>query len=48
MVANKFNCLPVLRQEQVVGILTSSDLLAALVYAVDPDFEAAREVDAGD
>jgi acetoin utilization protein AcuB len=47
MVENGFNCLPVVRDERVVGILTSSDLLAALVYAVDPDFEAAREVEMG-
>ncbi len=44
MVDNKFNCLPVVREDKVVGILTSSDLLAALVHEVDPDFVAAREV----
>jgi acetoin utilization protein AcuB len=38
MVENKFNCLPVLNGDKVVGILTSSDLLAALVYSSDPDF----------
>lgn len=37
MVDNKFNCLPVVRDGALVGILTSSDLLAALVYVVDPD-----------
>ncbi len=37
MVENKINCLPVLRDERVVGILTSSDLLAALVYGKDPE-----------
>ncbi len=38
MVENKFNCLPVLREDKMVGILTSSDLLAALVYQVDPAY----------
>jgi len=38
MVENKFNCLPVMNDDRVVGILTSSDLLAALVYQSDPDF----------
>ena len=38
MVTNKFNCLPVVKDDKVVGILTSSDLLAALVYEVDPDY----------
>lgn len=37
MVTNKINCLPVLQGQSVVGILTSSDLLAALVHTVDPD-----------
>ncbi|MBW2527680.1 MAG: CBS domain-containing protein [Deltaproteobacteria bacterium] len=37
MVDNKFNCLPVVRDDALVGILTSSDLLAALVHIVDPD-----------
>ena len=46
MVENKFDCLPVLKGEKVVGIITSSDLLAALVYEVDPDFVAARELEA--
>ncbi len=48
MVDNKFNCLPVINEEKVVGILTSSDLLAALVHEVDPDFRAAREMEADD
>lgn len=39
MVENKINCLPVMRDERVVGILTSSDLLAALVYSHDPEEE---------
>lgn len=47
MVENKFNCLPVLDEDRVVGILTSSDLLAALVHEVDPEFVAAREIEAG-
>jgi CBS domain-containing protein len=38
MVENKFNCLPVVNEDKVVGILTSSDLLAALVYQSDPAF----------
>lgn len=45
MVDNKFNCLPVMRGSRVVGIITSSDLLAALVHEVDPEFVAAREAD---
>lgn len=45
MVDNKISCLPILRDAEIVGILTSDDLLAALVYAVDPDFVAAREVE---
>ena len=48
MVDNKFNCLPVMRGSRVVGIITSSDLLAALVHEVDPEFVAAREAEAGD
>ena len=47
MVENKINCLPVIDDDKVVGILTSSDLLAALVHEVDPDFVAAREAEAG-
>jgi acetoin utilization protein AcuB len=39
MVTSKINCLPVIRDERVVGILTSSDLLAALLYAVEPVME---------
>lgn len=47
MVENKFNCLPVVDDDdEVVGIITSSDLLAALVHEVDPDFVAAREAEA--
>lgn len=45
MVENKFNCLPVVEDDKVLGILTSSDLLAALVHEVDPDFVAARELE---
>jgi acetoin utilization protein AcuB len=45
MVENKINCLPVVRDGEVVGILTSDDLLAALVYSVDPEFVAARDAD---
>ena len=45
MVENKVNCLPVVLGERLVGILTSSDLLAALVYAVDPDEAEAREIE---
>ncbi len=44
MVENKFNCLPVVLEDRVIGIITSSDLLAALVHEVDPEFVAAREV----
>ncbi|MEZ4438414.1 MAG: CBS domain-containing protein [Polyangiaceae bacterium] len=40
MVENKINCLPVLKDDKVVGILTSSDLLAALVDLVDADYES--------
>lgn len=36
MVENKFNCLPVTNDDRVVGIVTSSDLLAALVSEADP------------
>ena len=46
MVENKVNCLPVVRGERLVGILTSSDLLAALVYAVDPEGAEARDLEA--
>ncbi|HHH30423.1 MAG TPA: CBS domain-containing protein [Polyangiaceae bacterium] len=46
MVENKINCLPVVDDDRVVGILTSTDLLAALVHEVDPDFIAAREAEA--
>ena len=45
MVENKISCLPVLREEELLGILTSDDLLAALVYAVDPDYLEAREIE---
>ena len=47
MVSNQINCLPVVDDDRVVGILTSTDLLAALVHEVDPDFVAAREADTG-
>jgi acetoin utilization protein AcuB len=46
MVENKFNCLPVMRGGEVVGIITSSDLLAALVHDVDPDYTEVREGEA--
>ena len=45
MVSNKINCLPVVRNQVVVGILTSSDLLAALAHAFDPDYAHARGVE---
>jgi acetoin utilization protein AcuB len=45
MVENKINCLPVVAEQKVVGILTSTDLLAALVHEVDPEAIAARELD---
>lgn len=45
MVENKINCLPVVRGDELVGILTSSDLLAALVYSSDPDEREARELE---
>lgn len=37
MVTNKINCLPVMRDGTLVGILTSSDLLAALAHVVEPE-----------
>ncbi len=37
MVENKINCLPVVIDEKLVGILTSSDLLAALVHCAPPE-----------
>ena len=46
MVDNKYNCLPVVRDTKVLGIITSSDLLAALVHEVDPEFVAARALEA--
>ncbi|MCC6523565.1 MAG: CBS domain-containing protein [Polyangiaceae bacterium] len=45
MVENKINCLPVVLGGDLVGILTSSDLLAALVYSSDPDEREARELE---
>jgi acetoin utilization protein AcuB len=38
MVDNKFDCLPVVSRGRLVGIITSSDLLAALVHQADPEF----------
>jgi CBS domain-containing protein len=43
MVENKFNCLPVVDDDRLVGIITSSDLLAALVHSTDPDFAEIRD-----
>ena len=43
MVENKINCLPVLQGDKVVGIITSSDLLGALVREVDPELMEMRE-----
>ena len=37
MVENKINCLPVVAEGKLVGILTSSDLLAALVHCAPPE-----------
>lgn len=42
MVEGKFDCLPVVADGEVVGIITSSDLLAALVHEVEPDAVSAR------
>ena len=36
MVDNRFNCLPVVDAGRVLGIVTSTDLLRALVPEVDP------------
>ncbi|MEQ9320878.1 MAG: CBS domain-containing protein [Polyangiaceae bacterium] len=47
MVSNQINCLPVVDDDRVVGILTSTDLLAALVHEADPDFVAARDAETG-
>lgn len=43
MVENKFSCLPVVADDEVVGIITTTDLLAALVNEVDPIAIEARE-----
>jgi acetoin utilization protein AcuB len=43
MIHNQIGCLPVMREGVCVGILTSTDLLRALTYAVDP--ETAWEAD---
>jgi acetoin utilization protein AcuB len=37
MLVNHINCLPVMRGETLVGILTSSDILAAYVMKVTPN-----------
>lgn len=42
MAEEKIDCLPVVREGEVVGILTSTDLLAALVYEKDPVAMEAR------
>lgn len=46
MIDNAIGCLPVLDEGAVVGILTSTDLLKALSYAIDADaswsWESAR------
>lgn len=43
MVENKFSCLPVVADDEVVGIITTTDLLAALVNEMDPVAIEARE-----
>jgi acetoin utilization protein AcuB len=46
MVEGRFNCLPVVGDDgAVVGVITSSDLLAALVREVEPEAVAARSED---
>ena len=42
----KIDCLPVVRDGDVVGILTSTDLLSALVHQMDPEVLEARAADA--
>lgn len=37
MVQHQIGCLPVMRNQECVGIVTSTDLLKALAYAIDPD-----------
>jgi acetoin utilization protein AcuB len=37
MIDNGVGCLPVMRESEVVGILTRTDLMRALAYAVDPE-----------
>lgn len=44
---NKINCLPVSNDGTLVGIATSDDLLAALVYAIDPEYLQARKLEQG-
>ncbi len=50
MIDNGVGCLPVVRDADVVGILTRTDLMRALSYAVDPettwDWENARRPEA--
>jgi acetoin utilization protein AcuB len=43
MIHHQIGCLPVMRNGEVVGIVTSTDLMRALAYAVDP--EAAWEAE---
>ena len=37
MIERRIGCLPVVRNEACVGIVTTTDLLKALAYAADPD-----------
>ena len=43
MTERKIDCLPVVREHEVVGILTSTDLLRALVHQMDPVAIEARD-----
>jgi CBS domain-containing protein len=43
MVAHRIGCLPVMRRGELVGIITNTDLLRALSYAVDPETAWAAE-----
>ena len=45
MAEQKIDCLPVVRDGDVVGILTSTDLLGALVHEMDPIAREAREAE---